>query len=168
MISDAYREQNALLHKRSCMYGACGFQNADEVHRLMAAYSAADVLDYGCGKASLGEKMGKYVRNYDPALPKYSSPPEPADLVVCADVMEHIEPEYIDSVLAHIAALTKKCAYFVISCCESKKKLPDGRNAHISIHAVEWWRAKLTEYFTVISEKIMGRNAVEFVCEPKC
>ena len=167
-ISAGYREQNTRLHKTAGLYGASGQKNADEVHRLLKKYAAVDVLDYGCGKGMLREKMGKVVRNYDPALNQFSSDPEPADIVVCADVMEHVEPEFMDAVMDHIASLAKKCAYFVISCAESKKTLPDGRNSHISIHPSAWWDEKLASRFEIKRSNPMQRDAIEYVCEPKC
>jgi hypothetical protein len=71
-------------------------------------------------------------------------------MVVCTDVLEHVEPEYLDNVLADIAGLTKQYAYFNISLMEAMKTLPDGRNAHLIVQPWQWWAEKLREYFTLI------------------
>lgn len=65
--------------------------------------------------------------------------PKPCDLVVCTYVLEHVEPEKVPTVLDHIYRLTGKVAYFCISKREAREILPDGRNAHLSIHDSAWW-----------------------------
>jgi hypothetical protein len=80
---------------------------------------------------------------YDPAIPGKDERPEFADLVVCTDVLEHIEPERIGAVLAHLRGLARKAIWCVISTKPSNKTLPDGRNAHILIRPESWWREAL-------------------------
>ena len=53
------------------------------------------------------------VRNYDPCIPEYATPPSPAELVVCTDVLEHIEPDKLDAVLNDIIRLSSKGAFLV-------------------------------------------------------
>lgn len=83
------------------------------------------------------------VTNYDPAT--YPDLPSPHELVLCIDVMEHVERESVPEVLKHIRSLTKKAAFFVISCQPAIKKLEDGRNAHITIEPPHWWEERLNE-----------------------
>jgi len=104
----------------------------------------SDILDYGCGKGKLG--IGK---RYDPGIPDFSADPDPADLLVCTDVLEHIEPEYLDDVLNHMASKMKHAGYITIGCGPAAKKLPDGRNAHLIVKPPAWWLEKLAEYFIV-------------------
>lgn len=84
---------------------------------------------------------------YDPGIKKHSKLPEPADFVICTDVLEHIEPELIDNVLSHLAHLTKREAYFVIFTGDCGHKLPDGRAAHLIQKPRAWWEGKLLEVF---------------------
>lgn len=67
----------------------------------------------------------------------------------CGDVLEHIEPDCIDDVLDDIKRVTQKVAIFVVSTQESKKTLPDGRNAHLLIKPVSWWMERLERRFYV-------------------
>ena len=118
------------------------------------------LLDYGCGKAIPYDKdrckeVG--LRNpvqelcniesfdlYDPAYEKYAELPDKKyDIVVCTDVLEHIEPELIDNVLKHIESLTLKTAYLIIDTLPAQKNLPDGRNAHLIIENQDWWTNKI-------------------------
>jgi 2-polyprenyl-3-methyl-5-hydroxy-6-metoxy-1,4-benzoquinol methylase len=71
--------------------------------------------------------------------------PKPCDLVVCTDVLEHVEEDKIDSVLDHIFRLSAKSTYLVISTKPAKTILPDGRNAHLIIRPLDWWMKKITE-----------------------
>jgi hypothetical protein len=69
--------------------------------------------------------------------------PKPSDILVCTDVLEHIEPTLLDNVLDHIERLTREVALLVISCRPANAVLPDGRNAHLIIETPDWWLEKL-------------------------
>lgn len=110
------------------------------------SFGYTDVLDYGCGKGYL-EIPG--IHRYDPGIPEYTKQPEPHDMLVCTDVLEHVEPELLDNVLSHMKSLMRKEGYLTIGCSPAQKKLPDGRNAHLLIMPPEKWIEKLKEYFEV-------------------
>lgn len=165
LISEEWREQNAQLHKMRDSFGsAAGRKYAQTVRELLAEHDGTTVLDYGCGKASLAKHLGKsvLVRNYDPAIPEYAAPPEPADVVVCADVLEHVEPECLDDVLADLQRLTLEVALIVVACRPAHKRMPDGRNAHISVHPPAWWRERLGAVFRL--EERPTNDPEEFSC----
>jgi len=153
VISDGYRRLNRELHKRRPTYGANGFKHAGKVRSLMEHLGTDDVLDYGCGKASLSKEIS--CQNYDPCVPKYADLPLPADIVACFDVLEHIEPEYLDAVLSHISDLARKAAILVIATHPDRSKnLPDGSNPHRIVESPEWWVAKLGEYMPVARHEV--------------
>jgi predicted SAM-dependent methyltransferase len=85
------------------------------------------------------------VRYYDPAVHGRDEEPEPADLISCIDVLEHIEPEKLRAVLDHIHSLMERVGYFVIALRPAEKRLPDGRNAHLIIDNAHWWLDRLRE-----------------------
>ena len=152
LISEEYREQNQLLHEQSEEYGSKGWKNVKAANLLISQYQCSTLLDYGCGKRGLEKGMkGSEVKiiNYDPAIPAYNRDPAQADLVVCADVLEHIEPDCLDAVLAHIASKMLKVGLFVIACRKAKKELPDGRNTHLIVEEPSWWLRKIGEVFHV-------------------
>ena len=113
------------------------------------------------------EALGARVRNYDPAIPQWSAPPEPADMVMCRDVMEHVEPEHVDAVLGHIAGLAQKVAVFLIACRLAHQSMPDGSNTHISVHPAAWWEGKLREWFRVVEVGCTEKDQALFVCQRK-
>ena len=92
LISDQYLELNKQLHEENKFYGTQGQKYLDEVIKLAKLFNTQDILDYGCGKSTLANNLPFTIQQYDPAITKYSCPPREADIVVCTDVIEHIEP----------------------------------------------------------------------------
>lgn len=150
LITESYRELNARLHKHSDKFGMGGAKWAMRAVSMCRQYGCKTILDYGCGKGALKKSLMAWdVQEYDPAIPGKNHA-APADLVVCTDVLEHIEPELLDSVLAHMVSMTDKRLLFCISTKLAKTHLlPDGRNPHLSHHDATWWKDKLGKYFRV-------------------
>jgi 2-polyprenyl-3-methyl-5-hydroxy-6-metoxy-1,4-benzoquinol methylase len=130
-------------------------------------FRAETILDYGCGKAVLSEHMVN-VRNYDPAVEKYSTRPEPADLVVCSDVLEHIEPDCLDAVLDDLVRVTLKGIFFTVSTVPANKHFEDGRNAHVLVRPMEWWFPVLMERWKFIQAVVFRKDrGFQMVMVPK-
>lgn len=148
-ISDEYRGLNQKLHEDNKSYGTSGKKWTLQILDLSKTLDTKDILDYGCGKSTLANNLPFQIRQYDPAIPKYSGRPSAADIVACTDVLEHIEPECLDSVLDDLKGLTKKVGFFVVATRPAAKTLADGRNAHLIQKPVEWWVPKLCERFSL-------------------
>lgn len=161
-ISDVYRDLNTRLHREREGYGASGKRWSKEVLKLSEELSTKDILDYGCGKSSLADMLDFPISQYDPCVVEYSKHPVPADIVVCTDVLEHIEPEFIDNVLDDLKNLTIKSGFFCIGLGLSKKKLADGRNANLLVKPIEWWREELEKRFTLTEIKVFTNPTPEF------
>lgn len=149
VISEDYRTLNRQLHEANDFYGVGGAKHADTVRKLRESLHATSVLDYGCGKGMLAASLEFPIWEYDPAIPGKDELPRPADLVVCTDVLEHIEPEHLAAVLLDLKRVTKKMGYFVIHTGPASKTLPDGRNTHLLQRGEAWWRKNLSRVFTV-------------------
>jgi len=150
LISESYREQNRQLHATGS-YGISGHKYATQIKYLSENLMTVDILDYGCRQRTLEQTLGFPIKNYDPAIKGFDTPPEPADIVSCTDVLEHIEPEYLDLVLDDLKRVTKRGIYFIIDLVPAKKTLPDGRNAHLILESGNWWITKLLSRFTARS-----------------
>lgn len=150
-ISDDYLAQQRRLHE-SPAYGVAARTFAPMVKELIQRTNARSISDYGAGKQSLLKALdelgvsGFDYLPYDPAFPEYGEP-APADLVCCIDVLEHIEPQYLDDVLRELAGLVRKFGFLSVHTGAAVKVLPDGRNAHLIQKPVSWWLIKLCDYF---------------------
>lgn len=157
-ISENYRKLNEELHKRNKDYGTSGQLYAQQIYALSLSMQTEDILDYGCGKSTLAANLPFKIKQYDPAIKKYSSLPKPADMVVCTDVLEHIEPEMLESVLEHLKSLVKRKGFFIISTRPAHKTLSDGRNAHLIVENAKWWLDKMWEKFNIIGFQHRGEE----------
>jgi hypothetical protein len=137
----------------------------------MKQTGARSISDYGAGKqnllkglAGLGIQPTAYFP-YDPAFPEYGAP-RTADLLCCIDVLEHIEPHLIDNVLAELASLTSKFAFFTVTMRPAEKTLSDGRNAHLIQKPTSWWLPKLAQHFEVVHLQMEGPKTFWVVVAP--
>jgi hypothetical protein len=78
--------------------------------------------------------------------------------VYSRDVLEHIEPDQIDSVLTKLFTISNKYQHHLIACHPAKKDLTDGRNAHLIIEQPKWWKQKIKTIpgWKIIHENIKG------------
>lgn len=119
------------------------------------------LLDYGCGKGKQYTEKRTHDRwgglmptLYDIGVKEFRAKPEGKfDGVICCDMMEHIHPEDVDTVLADVISYAGRdddglaFVYLYISCVPSKgKRLADGRNVHLTVQPPEWWNDKLKAY----------------------
>lgn len=171
-ISDEYRQLNRDLHETRADYGARAHKRADFVATVIKELKFTSVLDYGCGKGALKPALeqlcpGIQVTEYDPAIPGKDGEPEPVDFVVCLDVMEHVEPDKLEGVLAHIRSLARKAAFMLISTRPATKTLADGRNAHLIVEPLEWWQERLAHHFMVAQIRYAAPTILVTLLGPK-
>jgi len=158
VISEQYRELNKKLHNDNASYGMSGARTARRVMRLVEDLGSRDVLDYGCGKRTLENALGFSIHNYDPAIEGLEAPPKPAEIVVCGDVLEHIEPDHLDSVLDDLKRVTLSIGLFIINTVPAMKFLSDGRNAHLIQENWRWWSPKILARFDLVQLETIGHD----------
>lgn len=107
------------------------------------------ILDYGCSRRrlrnSLPVTMQNWLAEYDPGVPGFETPSWPRDLVVCTDVLEHVEPECLDAVLADLKRVTLNTLLLSVSTKHSEMTLPDGTLQHKIVQPAAWWAEKIAE-----------------------
>ena len=150
LISPEMLELNRRLHRDNLAYGISGVRHAPAVIRLKQETGADSVLDWGAGKGHLAKALPFPIWQFDPAVPEFEETAKPADLVVCTDCLEHIEPEYLDVVLLDLRRCVRRYGYFTICTVAALKKYADGRNAHLIQQPKEWWLERLGRFFSVI------------------
>lgn len=169
-ISADYLAQQQELH-RNPTYGLASLGFAPIVKELMARYHVGSISDYGAGKQNLRRGLndlgvtGFEYFPYDPAFPG-DGEPKPADLVCCIDVLEHIEPDFLDAVLEDLRAITVKRGFVSVHCEAAMKFLPDGRNAHLIQQPASWWLPRLRQHFEINQQEHVPRGFWVLV-EPK-
>lgn len=162
LITPVYKALQVELHGRPNGYGGKGDKWAQGVLQMASEYGCTSVLDYGCGQGSLARALlarprdvlpALRVSEYDPAVSSKAGPPTFADLVVCTDVLEHVEPDCLEAVLAHLRLLARKAVFVVVATRPSNKTMADGRNAHLILADAAWWAGRLAAAgFTVQPE----------------
>lgn len=163
-ISEQYRELNAKLHEVRPDYGAGGRKWANFTMDICQSLRTREVLDYGCGKATLRATCPMLdVVNYDPAIEEFAAKPEPRDVVVCTDVLEHIEPNFLPAVLEDLQRVTQRALLTVIATRPAVKFLEDGRNAHLIVNAYDWWLKQFWEHTNLRLTSFNLLNPGEFM-----
>jgi hypothetical protein len=163
LISDEYREMQRALHENPA-YGVASLHYAPLVAQIMESVGAEELLDYGAGKGRLGVALQEAlqrpltIHHYEPAMPQWSASPQPCRFVACLDVLEHIEPALLDTVLDDLMRVTAQIGVFSVDTAPAQKVLPDGRNAHLIQQPFEWWLPKLKARFDILSVNPMGRS----------
>ncbi|NDF99062.1 MAG: hypothetical protein EB101_09100 [Chitinophagia bacterium] len=153
-ISQEYREIQMQLHLNP-NYGVMSVHYAPLVKDILEKTNAGSLCDYGAGKKRLLESLRKLGAKdfdyfpYDPAFPEYGDA-QPADLVTCIDVLEHIEPNCLANVISELAQITRCFGLFTVHTGPAIKVLPDGRNAHLIQQQSGWWLERLSSLFNVI------------------
>jgi hypothetical protein len=152
LISEKYRQLQQELHKNRG-YGQASVELAPYVAEVIRRDRIEELLDYGAGKGRLGEELEWLVpwplriERYDPAVPAWSTKPEPAPFVACIDVLEHIEPDLLPNVLDDLARVTAGSGLFTVATGPAMKVLPDGRNAHLIQEPASWWLPQFMKRF---------------------
>lgn len=173
LISEEYRAMNAEMHQDP-HYGAGHATDrwTPDIAELAVNMKAKSMLDYGCGKGMLAVHLRNHpqahllppMRLYDPARPDFAKPPEGKfDLVTCTDVLEHIEPAHLKSVLKHLKSCVGRCGFFTIATRAAKRNLPDGRNAHLIQWTGRQWLVEMMKHFDISQFIDMGGECVMIV-----
>lgn len=128
----------------------------------MKPEAGASITDWGSGSGQAADAMielGFAVRMVDIAANAYRGKNGPVieaclwelpedmpatDYGFCADVMEHLPPEYVDAALSGIAKRTRKACYFQIALFDDHWY---GRNLHLSVFPPDWWKERILAHF---------------------
>jgi uncharacterized Rossmann fold enzyme len=131
----------------------------DAVDKFLELDPEGLIVDFGCGTGRAGIKMAEAGRNVllidftdncrDKAalgLPfvqwDLTQPlPVKGGTGFCTDVMEHIQPEDVDTVLANIMAAVPKC-FFQIATIPDGFGAAIGQTLHLTVQDHDWWAAK--------------------------
>jgi cyclopropane fatty-acyl-phospholipid synthase-like methyltransferase len=162
MISENLKKIYQNIH-RDTPFGKRG-KFPKHLEKFIKDKKPQSILDFGCGKGKLVGKIKETypdidVRGYDPANSEFDGSIDDVrvDMIISSDVLEHVEPEYIDDTLKFLQTKSK-FFYHLIACSPAKLILPDGRNAHLIVENDQWWRQR----FIDLGYKIVKEDFLEF------
>jgi hypothetical protein len=164
IISDNYKATLEELQNNNRFKGS--LVKYDPVKEFIDKYKPQTIVDYGCAKGVLVNQLRTdypsiVVDGYDPGVPEFNTIKQDSyECLISNDVIEHFEPEFLDSTLQKMETLFTKSAWLIIACYPAKKRLPDGRNAHLIIESPKWWIKKIKNTFT--NSNIVKKEIVEF------
>jgi cyclopropane fatty-acyl-phospholipid synthase-like methyltransferase len=173
--SDNYIKQLRLLHgdmKRPKGFGG-KFKRVKPFEKFLETHDIKTVLDYGCGKGVMLYNYREIFSNiefdgYDIAMDEFRTIKQQSyDVVFSNDVLEHIEPEYLNNVLKHINSLSSRYVWLRIDTIPAKKILSDGRNAHLILENQTWWEKKLLQFISgnIIYSDLTHKGKLDIVME---
>lgn len=161
--SEEYQKLLHAMHYDHNHFGGGTLQHyLTDIKETITKHDITSILDYGCGKGHMIPEEWNNIRLYDPGYQPYAKKPKSTyDLVISTDMLEHIEPEYLDNVLEEIYGYANKAVYLAISTVKAKKTLPDGRNAHLIVETEEWWIDKIKQYQNNLTTRVAFKNSGE-------
>lgn len=129
-----------------------------EIKNLVDQFQPVKILDYGSGKGyqylsrRQHEQWGGLLPYcYDPGVIQLADRPKGLfDGVICTDVMEHIDQDDVDLILADVFAFINPnkpaFAYFHVCTRPAGKSFDDGENVHLTVQPAEWWSTRISRF----------------------
>ena len=117
------------------------------------------LLDYGCGKGAFLWEMNQsglfgFARGYDPAVAQFKARPSQLyDLVLCLDVLDQTEEEFVEPVIEDVAQYTGRFAIFDVITVQTP------RLAHLNPRSAATWKEIIGRHMTV--DQVVVRKATE-------
>lgn len=145
-------DQYVALHADPAVFSGRSLRpHATAIARLVRGTQSKTLLDYGCGKGEqyLHDQVHRFWGGiepalYDPAVPQFAARPVGRfDGVICTDVLEHVPEADLDDMLRDVLAFAQRFAFFSIATRAAKRRLPDGRNAHVTVRPRDWWQQRI-------------------------
>lgn len=129
-----------------------------------------EVLDFGCAHQALGRRLKDIspvnrVHGYDPAQPELATWPEGKfHIIVATDVMEHVEPQYLEPTLRRFNQCCTRAMFFVIATTATGKKLPNGWDHHLIVESQQWWLDRFARVLPFWQVEVIWTKPKEFAC----
>ena len=149
--------------KYQYLWAAGGYRDwspgEETAHTFANMVAPCKVIDFGCGSGRAALRLAEY--GFDVTLIDFTDNcrdkealrlpflqwdlteplPIKGDVGYCTDVMEHIPPEDVETVIANILDATPR-AFFQIATVPDKFGETIGQQLHLTVQPHDWWRAK--------------------------
>lgn len=150
-----HKKGTALKSPQDTYNGASTIHFADKLKKIIDKNECKTLLDYGSGKGDryynksfrdskeyppLKDFWGVEPTLYDPGVP-YPKPPKQKNFDICIsiDVLEHVPYQDLNWVINEIFEYSKKIVFINVACYPASARLPNGKNAHVSVFDPWWW-----------------------------
>lgn len=158
LLSDYYKSVLVKEHEIT-PWGVASLKYTQVVYNMMQQYNLKEILDYGSGVGNLGISLNKLdkdikIYNYEPGKIEWSITPQPCAMVACIDVIEHVEPEYLDAVLDDLERVIIGYAFVDIFTKPAARILHNGWNAHICLKTSKEWFDIFSKRFDIIDARL--------------
>lgn len=117
------------------------------------------MLDYGCGKGAFLREMSqswrfRFVRGYDPAVTAFKQRPSQLyDLVVCLDVLDQAEDEFVEPIIEDVAQFVGRFAVFDVITVQTPAL------AHLNPRSAATWKEIIGRHMSI--DQMIVREATE-------
>ncbi len=163
LFSSQHIEAQRRVHEECPAYGSASLVFAPMVSELINANKVQTLLDYGSGLGQVPSNLELdhevKVQLYDPAVEQFVAEPQPAEMLICLDVLDVVEQDCIDEVLDHLQRLTQKMAFISVNTAAAD----ESANKGLKYHPVEWWLPKLMQRFELHYFSRIGNGFVVVV-----
>jgi 2-polyprenyl-3-methyl-5-hydroxy-6-metoxy-1,4-benzoquinol methylase len=169
--SEAWLDRHRRTHATHAVFGTHRHPYLrDTIARLATAAGGAErpsLLDYGCGKGVLLQEIAasgvfRFVRGYDPAVDAFTArPAQLYDIVLCLDVLDQIEDQFVEPVISDVAQFTRRFALFDVI----TRQVP--ALEHLNPRSAEAWRDIIGRHLR-IDDVTVRQSTAEELAEGAC
>ncbi|MGH7154764.1 MAG: methyltransferase domain-containing protein [Acetobacteraceae bacterium] len=169
--SDAWLQRHRDTHARHVVFGTHRHPYLRETIQRLAQASMGDerpsLLDYGCGKGVFLREMQqsgqfRYAMGYDPAVDAFRQrPAQVYDIVLCLDVLDQTEDEFVEPVIEDVAQFVGRFAVFDVITVQTPEL------AHLDPRSAEAWGEMIGRWMSV-DEVIVRAATAEELREGAC
>lgn len=158
LISKTYLKEVEYQHNTS-EWGMAGLGHVPHIIDLANRIKAKNILDYGSGCGRTANELRKNnfdVLEYEPGIESKRNNLNlindynfKTDLIICTDVLEHIERKKLINVLNHLKSINCMYYYVTVGTGPANRILSNGSNAHLIQEDEHWWYNTLSKIFKI-------------------
>lgn len=153
--SDPWLARHQQTHARHAQFGTHRHPYLlDTIRRLASGIGQAgddrpSLLDYGCGKGVFLRDLAatglfRFVRGFDPAIGAFKARPgQVYDMVICLDVLDQVEPDYVEPLIRDVVQFAGHVALFDVITVQTPEL------AHLNPLSAEAWREIIGRHLPV-------------------
>jgi Methyltransferase domain len=161
--SESWLQLHQDTHSRNAEFGTHRHPYLHDLTKEIAAELTAGerptLLDYGCGKGAFLREMSqsgwfRFARGYDPAVAAFKSRPSQVyDLVVCLDVLDQAEDEFVEPIINDVAQFAGRFAVFDVITVQTP------RLSHLNPRPAATWKEIIGQHMAI--DEMIVRKATE-------